>query len=180
MTEEGCSNTPTIDHSEDIKIHTTTDGRIFGIKNIRTVIEDHKITVKADISGDESAAQQYLQKLYEVPGTREDYWKKIYDDEIKRERMNGTTPVITTKDLNPLTIVKLPGIDKIRWRYRNHETVKTSKWNRNHTKVAEFYWFWNIECRNAKMYIPLEEQYNTRSGFEEIPVPKLELRMPQQ
>lgn len=81
--------------------------------------------------------------------------------------------------LNQLTTVKLPGMDKIRWRYRSRESVKSTRWNRNHTKQAEFYYFWNIKCRSAKMYIPLEHEFDLMSAFKEIPVPILEVRMPE-
>lgn len=131
----------------------------------------------------------------EPKGKDPKYWKDLYDKITKEESLiaSGFTPVITTKLSGTvpfsyetlkkatdeyLTTIKIPGLDKIRWRWRSRESVKTSRWNRNHTKQAEFYYFWNIECRNAKMYIPLEEQYNTKSGFLEIPVPHLELRFP--
>lgn len=97
----------------------------------------------------------------------------------------GTIPILyeTIKKFNeeyidPLKVIKIPGIDKIRWRYRKHESVKSTRWNRNHTKVAEFYWFWEIICRNAKMYIPLEDQFNLQAAFRQTPVPTLVCRLP--
>ncbi len=86
------------------------------------------------------------------------------DPEEKERILNGTQSLIITQgtvpipyetykkgteQFNQLTTIKLPWIDKIRWRYRKHESVKSTRWNRNHTKVAEFYWFWEIICRNA-------------------------------
>jgi len=122
------------------------------------------------------------------------YYGNDIDPEEKERILNGTQPVIITQgtvpipyetykkgteQFNQLTTIKLPWIDKIRWRYRKHESVKTSRWNRNHTKVAEFYWFWEIICRNAKMYIPLEDQFKLQAAFRQIPVPTLEVRMPE-
>ena len=53
----------TIDHSEDITIRTTKDGRIFGIKNIRQEFAGLKMTLKAGIAGDVKAGEEYLDTL---------------------------------------------------------------------------------------------------------------------
>ena len=50
----------TRDHTQDIEIHKTLDGRIFGIKNIRQKIEGTTVTFIADICGDGEAAKEYL------------------------------------------------------------------------------------------------------------------------
>ncbi len=82
------------------------------------------------------------------------------------------------ESLNPLKIIKLPGMDKIKWRYKEHEIIQSSRWHRKHSEQAEFYYFWEIECRNFPMYIPLEEQYNFESAFKMIEVPELIMKIP--
>ncbi len=57
--------TPAIDHSQDIEIRKTKDGRIFAIKNIRQEFKDNIMIIIADISGDEEAAKEYLKQLGE-------------------------------------------------------------------------------------------------------------------
>jgi len=48
---------------EDFEIRTTKDGRMFGIKNLRQEFEENVMIFKADISGDEEAAKEYLTAL---------------------------------------------------------------------------------------------------------------------
>ena len=64
------SYTPTIDHSQDIEIHETKDGRIFGIKNIRQEIkrvgDNDVVTFIADMAGDMKAGQEYLKDYAEM------------------------------------------------------------------------------------------------------------------
>ena len=55
----------TVDHSQDIEIRKTKEGKIFAIKNIRQEFEGNQMILKADISGDEEAANQYLKAMSE-------------------------------------------------------------------------------------------------------------------
>jgi hypothetical protein len=52
-----------IDHSQDVYIHKTKDGKIFGIKNIRQEFDSGTVTFIADITGDEESAKEYLSYL---------------------------------------------------------------------------------------------------------------------
>ena len=49
-----------IDHSQDVEIRKNKDGKMFAIKNIRQEFEGNQMILKADISGDKEAANQYL------------------------------------------------------------------------------------------------------------------------
>ncbi len=67
------SYTPTIDHSQDIEIHETKNGRIFGIKNLRQKstkstkdVDNYVVTFIADIAGDMEAGQEYLKDYAEM------------------------------------------------------------------------------------------------------------------
>jgi hypothetical protein len=51
----------TVDHSQDFEIHTTKDGKVFGIKNLRIT----ETGIKADISGDVVSAHNYLKDYVE-------------------------------------------------------------------------------------------------------------------
>lgn len=97
----------------------------------------------------------------------------LEDREYHQRLVNGTLPVIIT---NPLTTVKFPAFDKIKWRYRIDETPESSRWSRNHTRIAEYYYFWEIQCKGkSNVHIPLEEleRYNLESLMRKIPVPRL-------
>jgi len=50
----------TVDHSQDVEIRSSKDGRIFAIKNIRQEFTGYTMALKADISGDKQAAKEYL------------------------------------------------------------------------------------------------------------------------
>jgi hypothetical protein len=52
-----------VDHSQDIEIRKTKDGRMFAIKNIRQEFEDDTMILKADIAGDLQAGNEYLEDL---------------------------------------------------------------------------------------------------------------------
>ena len=71
-------------------------------------------------------------------------------------------------NLNAITVLKMPAFYKIRWRDKESERIETTRWQRKYTKVAEWHYFWEIECRGFLMYIPLEEQYDFESAFEKI------------
>ena len=55
----------TTDHSQDMEIHETKNGKVFAIKNIRQEFKDNQMILKADISGDKEAANQYLKAMSE-------------------------------------------------------------------------------------------------------------------
>ena len=55
----------TTDHSQDIEIRKTKNGKVFAIKNIRQEFKDNQMILKADISGDEDGAKQYLKAMSE-------------------------------------------------------------------------------------------------------------------
>ena len=57
--------TPIIDHSQDIEIRKTKDGKLFALKNIRQEFDGDKIIFKADMSGDVDGAMDYLTQLAE-------------------------------------------------------------------------------------------------------------------
>ena len=52
-----------VDHSQDIEIHETKDGRIFGIKNLRQEFEGNQMIFIADLAGDIEAGKEYLEYL---------------------------------------------------------------------------------------------------------------------
>ena len=55
----------TTDHSQDIEIRKTKNGKVFAIKNIRQEFKDNQMILKADISGDKDGANQYLKAMSE-------------------------------------------------------------------------------------------------------------------
>ncbi len=48
---------------EDFEIRINKEGKLFAIKNIRQEIHGDKVTLIADIAGDEKAANQYLNDM---------------------------------------------------------------------------------------------------------------------
>ena len=94
--------------------------------------------------------------------------------------MKGNS-IPTEDSLEKLRIktTKIHSMDKIKWRYRKNEVIKSTRWNRNHTRLAEHYWFWEIECKNHLMHIPLEEQYDFEACFKEISLPTCKIKFPE-
>ena len=86
-----------------------------------------------------------------------------------------------TDQLNQLTILKIPAFYKIRWRDKESERIKTTRWHRKYTIVAEWHYFWEVECRGFGFnHIPLEAEpiYDMATLFKQIPVPELHYTSP--
>lgn len=80
------------------------------------------------------------------------------------------------EQLNNITMIKADLMGKIRWRCKQLEKVRASRWRRNYTESAEWYYFWEIECRGfGTNYIPLEEDrhFYIQDMFKLIEVPEL-------
>lgn len=99
---------------------------------------------------------------------------------VKRKTLEATN--MKTDQLNQLTILKIPQIEKIRWRDKESERIKTTRWHRKYTKVAQWHYFWEVECRGFGLnHIPLEAEpiYDIAHLFKQIPIPELKCKVPE-